>query len=117
MPVFKDPDIQDLEDILFGSGAFSYGWFEINEETPYDKDYGYHFPAVIDYLEEKDSPGPLGMQVVEKKEITPEIFIQGIKDYAAIHPTKTYQDFVDDSDAADVDCFIQMCFWGEVRLS
>lgn len=116
MPVFKDPEIQELEDHLFGSGAFSYGWFDISEKTPWDDRNNdgyksYHFPAVIEYFEEEEGV------VVEERVITPEIFIQGIKDYAAIHPTKTYQDFCEDSDASDVDCFIQMIFWGEIRLS
>ena len=109
MPLLPTPDIQDLEDYFFGSGAFMYGWFHINEDTPYDEDAGYHFPATIEYWEDDE--------VIETKVINAAEFIDGIKAYAEILSDRTFQDLIEDMDAADVDAIIQLIFWNEIRLS
>lgn len=113
MPLLPTPDTETLEDHFFGSGAFQYGWFAIDDDTPfYD---GYHFPAVIAYYEDATvlaSRGP-----IETRTITEEDFINGIKKYAEQHPTRDFADLIEDMDAADVDCVIQLIFWGEIRLS
>ncbi len=109
MPLLPTPDIQDLEDHFFGSGAFMYGWFHINEATPYDEDAGYHFPATIEYWEDAD--------IIETKIIGANDFNEGIKKLAEILPDRSYSDLIDDLDAADVDAIIQLIFWNEIRLS
>ncbi len=112
MPLLPTPDIQDLEDHFFGSGAFMYGWFSIDETTPYDEDLGYHFPAIIHYYEHMDSV------ISATRVITADDFNEGIKLLAQQDFTsRTYQDLIEDMDAADVDAIIQLLFWNEIRLS
>lgn len=115
MPLLPKPSTELLEDHLFGSGAFQFGWFGIDDKnTPFDKD-GYHFPAVIFYFEDATVLAPRGP--IEIRTITEEDFINGIKVYAEQHPTRDYADLLEDLDASDVDSIVQLIFWGEIRLS
>jgi hypothetical protein len=104
MPLLPTPSIEDLEDHFFGSGAFTFGWFDTDSV---------HFPATVNHYE----PDSNYYNVIESKLITADMFNEGIKAFAGILPDRTYQDLIEDMDAVDVDAIIQLIFWNEIRLS
>lgn len=107
MPLLPTPDISELEDMFFGSGAFGFSWFDTDSV---------HFPATVNYYEtDWDTGGTL--VPAETKLITADDFVEGIKKYAELLPDRSYCDLIEDMDSADVDAVIQIIFWGEIRLS
>ena len=106
MPLIRKPTTQELEDHFFGSGAFMWGWFDIDIAN-----YGYgHFPTkVIEIDEDGDA--------LSEKEITEEMFIDGIKQYAESLEDRTFDDLIEDMDAVDVDNVIQLIMFGKIRYS
>lgn len=102
MPLLPTPSIEELEDHFFGSGAFSFGWFD----TP-----SKHFPAmVIEYNDEDNAP-------INSFIVTADDFVEAIKKYAELQEKRTYQDLIEDMDAVDVDNCIQLAVFGEIRYS
>jgi hypothetical protein len=103
MPLLPTPDTQTLEDHFFGSGAFSFGWFDTQSQ---------HFPAWVRHYEDEFSISP-----TQTKVITQEAFIEAIKKYAETQSYRTFQDLIEDMDAVDVDACIQLIFFDEIRYS
>lgn len=109
MPLFKRPSTQDLEDHFFGSGAFIYGWFGYTS-TRVDGELG-HFPATVyEYGENYED-------ILSQKEITEDMFIEGIKKYAEILPDRDFSDLIEDMDSADVDNVIQLIMFGKIQYA
>ena len=102
MPLIRKPTTQELEDHFFGSGAFMWGWFE--------KDPRENFPVIVYEVDEYRERGFF-------KLITENMFIDGIKQYAESLEDRTFDDLIEDMDAADVDNVLQLIMFGEIRYS
>lgn len=110
MPLHHNPTIEELEDHFFGAGNWeAFDWFQTNQHQ--------HFPAIVNYIEEGELHNQDVMLVKDQRIITVEDFIIGIEKYAALLPDRSYDDLLEDMDAADVDAIIQLIFWDEIRLS
>jgi len=106
MPLFRKPSSQDLEDHFFGSGAFSFGWFDWSTNNT-----GEHFPVLVSEIDED------GKRTGTDKWITEEDFIEGIKKYAESLDERSFDDLIEDMDAGDVDNVIQLIMFGEIRYA
>lgn len=104
MPLIRKPTTEELEDHFFGSGAFTFGWFT------YQRINGDTFPVK---LVEMDDDG----EILSSKIITEGVFVEGIKRYAESLEDHTFDDLIEDMDAADVDNVIQLIMFGEIRYA
>jgi len=115
MPLIRKPTTQELEDHFFGSGAFSFGWFELmlhdNVDDPLAGN-GAHFPVRVVEYDETD-----GMQYETAKTITEDMFVEGIKKYAKSLPDRSFDDLIEDMDSVDVDNVIQLIMFDEIRYA
>ena len=113
MPLFRVPDTQTLENHFFGSGAFQWDWFTYINPTIRIDDEGKlvnTFPVVVLELDEDRA-------IESRKLITEEMFVEGIKKFAAILPDRSFDDLIEDMDAVDVDNVIQLIMFGEIRYA
>lgn len=109
MPLLPEAAMETLEDHFFGAGNWGlYEWFETRSQ---------HFPAIVNYIEEREVRNQDVMVIADQKVITVADFLIGIEKYAALIPDRSYDDLLEDMDAADVDAIIQLIFWDEVRIS
>src|SRR6188474_3303020 len=97
MPLLRKPTTEELEDHFFGSGAFTWDWFDTNDD---------HFPATVTEVYEETA-----------LTITEDMFIEGIKQYAESLEDRTFDDLIEDMDAGDVDTVIQLIMFGEIKYS
>src|SRR5690349_14218790 len=85
MPLIRKPTTQELEDHFFGSGAFQYGWFDIEQVG--DVPLG-HFPVNVTEWD--------NYKFVRGKTITEDMFVEGIKQYAESLPDRSFDDLIED---------------------
>lgn len=105
MPLIRKPSTEDLEDHFFGSGAFQYGWISyVAGPAGYNK-----FPVVL--YDTSGHPWEGGKAVDENT------FIEGIKKYAESLEDRSFDDLIEDMDAADVDNVFQLILFGEIRYA
>src|SRR6185312_10781972 len=105
MPLIRKPTTQELEDHFFGSGAFMWGWFSVADNASWA-----HFPTIVVELNED-------REEISRKEITEDMFVEGIKQYAESLEDRTFDDLIEDMGARDVDAVIQLIMFGEIKYS